>query len=128
MKVENFQDVTHFARTNFHNEGKKFGIRQRDRLSHMYVIGKTGVGKSTLLETLARADLRARRGFALIDPHGDLVERIWDRTTSQERERIIYLNAPDRGIIFLFQKAENTHLTGLVASTHLMKRRPQAGF
>jgi len=44
--------ISYFARTNFHREGKLFGIRQADRLSHIYIIGKTGVGKSTLLEVL----------------------------------------------------------------------------
>ena len=62
--------------TNFRRAGAPFGIKQADRLSHVYMIGKTGVGKSTLLEVLARQDLSAGRGFALIDPHGDLVERV----------------------------------------------------
>jgi type IV secretory pathway VirB4 component len=46
-----------FARTNFRNKGISVGIKQADRLSHMYVIGKTGTGKSTLLETLALQDI-----------------------------------------------------------------------
>lgn len=49
-----------------------FGIRQSDRLLHMYIIGQTGTGKSTLLANLALADARAGRGFCLIEPHGDL--------------------------------------------------------
>lgn len=49
-----------------------FGLRQRDRLSHLYIVGQTGTGKSTLLENLAKQDARARRGLCLIDPHGDL--------------------------------------------------------
>jgi type IV secretory pathway VirB4 component len=49
--------VAYFARTNFRNKGMPFGIKQADRFSHMYVIGKTGTGKSTLLETLAVQDL-----------------------------------------------------------------------
>lgn len=69
-------DISYFAKSNFHNNNTPIGIRQADRLSHVYVIGKTGVGKSTLLETLAAQDLITGRGFALIDPHGDLVERI----------------------------------------------------
>lgn len=69
-------DTSYFACSNHRAGGLAFGIRQSDRLSHIYVIGKTGTGKSTLLETLARQDLAEGRGFALIDPHGDLVERI----------------------------------------------------
>jgi len=88
-------DVSYFAQTNFHRQFKPFGIKQADRLSHVYVIGKTGVGKSTLLETLALGDLQAGRGFALIDPHGDLVERVRDVASPAQRERLIYLDAAD---------------------------------
>jgi hypothetical protein len=63
------------GRTNFRGGGKRFGMYTPDRLAHVYVIGQTGTGKSTLLETLIRQDLAARRGVALLDPHGDLVER-----------------------------------------------------
>ncbi len=61
----------------------------------MYVVGKTGVGKSTLLEILLRQDIVAGRGFALIDPHGDLAERVWAWMPHALRDRITYLNAPD---------------------------------
>ena len=88
-------DISYFARTNFHNKGILFGMKQDDRLSHCYVIGKTGVGKSTLLETLARQDLDAGRGFALVDPHGDLVEKIVSEISSKQMDQVIYLNAPD---------------------------------
>lgn len=92
--------VSYFARTNFHNRGRLFGIQQDDRLSHVYVIGKTGVGKSTLIETLAREDFRGRRGFALIDPHGDLVEQIFDSLTPEVQRQVTYLNAPDPALPF----------------------------
>ncbi|GAA0325969.1 hypothetical protein GCM10009087_40370 [Sphingomonas oligophenolica] len=68
-----------------------FGIRQADRFSHIYLIGKTGVGKSTMIEHLARQDLAAGRGFALIDPHGDLAERIKQEVGS--RPDTLYLDA-----------------------------------
>lgn len=84
-----------FGVSNFHGSKKRIGIAQADRLSHMYIIGKTGVGKSTLLEILLRQDIVAGRGFALIDPHGDLAERIWEWTPHALRDRITYLNAPD---------------------------------
>lgn len=87
--------ISYFARTNFHRRGRLFGIRQRDRLSHVYAIGKTGVGKSTLLEVLARQDLAAGRGFALIDPHGDLAERLRDVALPLLGERLSYLDAAD---------------------------------
>lgn len=87
--------ISYFAATNFHGERRLFGIRQNDRLSHVYLIGKTGVGKSTLLAKLAIEDARARRGFALVDPHGDLVESVYAALPSALRDRAIYLNAPD---------------------------------
>jgi hypothetical protein len=58
--------ISYFARTNFRNKGTPFGIKQADRLSHMYVIGKTGTGKSTLLETLVMQDIAHGRGMMLI--------------------------------------------------------------
>ncbi len=92
MKANN---VSYFARTNARGNYRRFGIKQPDRLSHVYAIGKTGVGKSTLLETLARQDLEAGRGFALLDPHGDLVDRIAKDAAGEGRRRVTYLNAPD---------------------------------
>ena len=68
--------ITHFARTNARDDRRVFGIKQADRLSHMYIIGKTGTGKSALLERLVLSDIEAGEGLALVDPHGDLAERI----------------------------------------------------
>src|SRR5258707_13193513 len=68
--------ITYFAQTNFRNEQKTFGIKKADRRAHMYIIGKTGTGKSTLLETLIRQDIENGDGLALLDPHGDLVEKV----------------------------------------------------
>jgi len=88
-------ETSYFGATNFRNGNTPFGIKQPDRLSHIYMIGKTGVGKSTLIETLARQDLEAGRGFALVDPHGDLVENIAANIPPDQANRVIYLNAPD---------------------------------
>ena len=88
-------DISYIGRTTFRREFKPFGIRQADRLSHMYIIGKTGVGKSSLIGNLTRQDLAAGRGFALLDPHGDLVEDLWAGMPDELRERVVYLNAPD---------------------------------
>lgn len=85
-------DISYFAETNARNTFRRFGIRQTDRLSHVYAIGKTGVGKSTLLEALARQDLEAGRGFCLIDPHGDLAKRMRDAAAASGRPHI-YMDA-----------------------------------
>jgi len=95
--MQNFRDsgVSYFGRTNHRNSDVRFGIKQPDRLSHMYLIGKTGVGKSTLIETLALQDFEAGRGFALVDPHGDLVEQLAGHLQSVDPTRILYLDATD---------------------------------
>ncbi len=64
--------------TNARSDRRRFGIKQQDRLSHVYIIGKTGTGKSTLIEAMARQDIMAGRGLAVIDPHGDLARRLAD--------------------------------------------------
>src|SRR5713226_4912128 len=85
----------HFARVDFRNDGRVFGIKDEDRFSHIYIIGKTGTGKSTLLETMALQDLARGRGLALIDPHGDLVERVAKQVPRWRQSDVIYLNASD---------------------------------
>src|SRR6266851_2473661 len=85
-------DVLRFARINFRRDRRVFGIKREDRFSHIYISGKTGTGKSTLLETMALQDLAHGNGFALIDPHGDLVERVARQTPEARRSDVIYLN------------------------------------
>ena len=87
--------ITHIARVDFRNDRRVFGIKNEDRFSHMYIIGKTGGGKSTLLEGMALQDLATGNGFALIDPHGDLAERIAARLAHSGRKDVIYFNASD---------------------------------
>lgn len=88
-------EISYFGRTNHRASNTPFGIKQADRLSHMYMIGKTGVGKSTLLGSLAWQDFEAGRGFALIDPHGDLVQQLFERSKANSSRQVIYLNATD---------------------------------
>src|SRR5215472_14119614 len=88
--------ITYFGRTNFRNERKTFGIRRADRRSHVYILGKTGVGKSTLLETLIRQDMENGEGLALLDPHGDLVEKVLQTVPDRRRGDLIYFDVPDR--------------------------------
>ncbi|MGB8528373.1 MAG: type IV secretory system conjugative DNA transfer family protein, partial [Rhodoplanes sp.] len=87
--------VTRFARVDFHSDERVFGIKDGDRLLHVYIIGKTGTGKSTLLENMALQDLERGHGFALIDPHGDLVARIAAQVSASGRHDVIYLDATD---------------------------------
>jgi hypothetical protein len=84
-----------FAQTNFRNERKVFGIKRVDRRAHMYLIGKTGTGKSTLIKTLIRRDIKAGQGLALLDPHGDLIERVLTAVPEERKDDLIYFNVPD---------------------------------
>src|SRR5947207_3004765 len=105
--MDNHHDISFFARTNFRNEGKVFGIRQADRRSHMYIIGKTGTGKTTLLETLILQDIIAGRGVALLDPHGDLVERIRRQVPAAREPDLIYFDVPNAGRPVAFNPLES---------------------
>src|SRR3990172_3355168 len=87
--------ITFLGRTNWRNQQRAFGIKQADRRHHMYIIGKTGTGKSTLLETMIRQDIGADQGLALLDPHGDLVERVLDWVPERRRGDLVYFNVPD---------------------------------
>lgn len=84
-----------FARTNFRDELKTFGIKQADRRAHTYIIGKTGTGKSTLLERLVDHDVRSGQGLALVDPHGDLVERVRAGIPDHRKADLIYFDVSD---------------------------------
>jgi hypothetical protein len=72
------KEASHIGHSNFRRSSARITVSQADRLSHVYVLGQTGVGKSTLIEQLAIQDFRAARGLAVIDPHGDLAERLYD--------------------------------------------------
>jgi type IV secretory pathway TraG/TraD family ATPase VirD4 len=88
-------DVSRFARVDFRDDRRVFGLKTEDRFSHVYIIGQTGTGKSTLLETMVLNDLEHGRGLALIDPHGDLVERVAARVPASRTADTVYLNVPD---------------------------------
>jgi len=87
------EEITYFATTDYRHQMIPFGIRHKDRRAHMYVLGKTGTGKSTLLETLIRQDLSKGRGLALLDPHGDLVEKVLSEVPEERRADLIYFDA-----------------------------------
>lgn len=87
-------DISYFGVTNSARRQEEFGIRQADRLFHMYAIGRTGAGKTTLLETLALQDITAGRGCAVIDPHGDLSERLAHAIPPSRQEDVRYWNVP----------------------------------
>ncbi|TSC57043.1 MAG: Uncharacterized protein G01um101418_75 [Parcubacteria group bacterium Gr01-1014_18] len=81
--------------TNFRNTKKKFGIKIDDRRRHMYLLGKTGMGKSTILENMIIQDIINGKGLALIDPHGELVEKVINYIPSNRINDVIYFNPSD---------------------------------
>ena len=95
-------DIAFFARANSRDDRRLFGIRRADRLAHVYAIGKTGTGKSTLLETLMQTDLRSDTGFALLDPHGDLSEKVLDAVPPERKSDLVYFNVPDTSQVLGF--------------------------
>lgn len=96
MSPDRDNEITFFAETNFRGERKHFGIRRKDRRAHMYLVGRTGMGKSTLLETLIAADLKAGHGLALLDPHGDLAARVVKRALLKRAGDLIDFSPPDQ--------------------------------
>ncbi|MHB9026431.1 MAG: type IV secretory system conjugative DNA transfer family protein [Armatimonadota bacterium] len=91
----NEESVTPFAITDFRDRRDVFGIKRKDRRNHMYVIGQTGTGKSTLLSNMVISDIRRGEGVALIDPHGDLAENILHFVPDSRVEDIIVFNPGD---------------------------------
>lgn len=88
-------DVTYFAKTDFRNKDKKFGMKASDRRRHMYVIGKTGMGKTTLLENMAIQDIRNDKGLAIVDPHGEFADKLIDYVPAERTNEVIYFNPGD---------------------------------
>lgn len=96
MKKENAKNkITTFAVTNFRDIKKRFGIKDKNRQGHMYIVGKTGTGKSTLIQNMVISDIRRRNGLCLIDPHGDLAEDVLDFVPKERVEDVIYFNPQD---------------------------------
>jgi len=95
--MSNDSDIVRFGRTNHRGLNRVFGIKRIDRRAHMYVVGKTGTGKSTLLKTLVCQDLVRGDGCALFDPHGDLFRQISTQIPERRRADVICFDttAPD---------------------------------
>lgn len=82
--------VTYFASTDTRGKRIPFGIKAKDRARHMYVIGKTGMGKSTLLENMAIQDIRNGEGLCFIDPHGSAVEKLLEYIPEERVKDVVY--------------------------------------
>jgi energy-coupling factor transporter ATP-binding protein EcfA2 len=112
-------DITPIGYHNYRgNSDQKFGIKFDDRRRHVYVVGKTGVGKSTLLENMAIADIEAGRGIAFLDPHGESAEKLLDFIPEERLDDVIYFDPSDMEFPIAFNPMEQvgTEFRHLVAS------------
>ncbi len=112
------QDVVYFAKTNFRNQMRKFGIKTDDRRRHVYMVGKTGMGKTTLLENMILSDIYAGHGCCYVDPHGDTVQKIIDYIPSWRINDVVYFDPSDvdNPIGFNILEAVDPTMKHLVAS------------
>lgn len=110
--------VTAIGRTNFRGISQEFGIRTLDRRRHMYIIGKTGMGKSVLLENMIFSDIQAGRGVAVVDPHGDLAEAVLNFVPSWRTNDVVIFDPSDREWPIAFNMLSNIDpsLNTIVAS------------
>ncbi|MCI0680248.1 type IV secretion system DNA-binding domain-containing protein [bacterium] len=86
----NKNQVTYFAETDFRNARTRFGIKREDRTRHLYVIGKTGMGKSTMLENMAVQDIQNNNGMGFIDPHGKTADLLLDYIPEHRMQDVVY--------------------------------------
>ena len=100
-------EISFFAKTNFRNQERVFGIKTDDRRRHMYVIGKTGMGKTNLLENLAIQDIKHGKGVAFIDPHGDTAEKLIKAIPANRINDVIYFNPADQDFPIAFNVMES---------------------
>lgn len=87
--------IVYFAKTNFRGAERTFGIKNRDRRQHLYVVGKTGTGKTVFLKNMAIQDIQAGRGIAVVDPHGEFVEELLSVIPPHRINDVIYFNPSD---------------------------------
>ena len=99
-------DIAFFAKTNFRNQERVFGIKMDDRRRHMYVIGKTGMGKTNLLENLVIQDIQKGHGVAFVDPHGDTAEKLIKAIPANRINDVIYFNPSDQDFPIAFNVME----------------------
>jgi hypothetical protein len=95
LDENHLDEIETLGETNFREQYRAFGIKPNDRRHHIYIIGKTGTGKSTLIKNMVIQDIRLGHGVALIDPHGDLVEDLLNFIPKSRSNEVAYLNPAD---------------------------------
>ncbi|MEK7160969.1 MAG: DUF87 domain-containing protein, partial [Patescibacteria group bacterium] len=100
------EQITFFAETDFRNQKRRFGIKADDRRRHIYIVGKTGTGKTTLLENIAIQDIQNGNGVAIVDPHGEFAEKMLDFVPANRINDVIYFNPADLSFPIAFNVLE----------------------
>ncbi|PID83109.1 hypothetical protein CSB11_03045 [Candidatus Campbellbacteria bacterium] len=103
-------DITYFAKTNTRGKQVEFGIKDEDRLRHVYVIGKTGMGKSTLFENMAVQDILKGNGMCFLDPHGSAIETFLEQIPKERIQDVIYFAPFDTQNPIAFNVLDSTNL------------------
>jgi len=104
--INDGQEITSLGRCNFRNQRVEFGIKTDDRRRHIYIVGKTGTGKTTLMENMIIDDIRAGKGVALVDPHGDFAKKILEFVPEERIDDVIYFNPEDTEFPIAFNPLE----------------------
>ncbi len=105
--MNNGSPITYFAETDARNKRVKFGIKDEDRLRHIYSIGKTGMGKSTMLENMAIQDIQNGNGMAFLDPHGKTADLLLDYIPEHRIKDVIYFAPFDTDFPISFNVMED---------------------
>jgi CxxC-x17-CxxC domain-containing protein len=110
--------ITTFAKTNFRGHDRVFGIKTDDRRRHFYVVGKTGTGKTTMIQNMAIQDIQNGKGVAIVDPHGEFAETVLRSVPSNRINDVIYFNPADQECPIAFNVMEkvDTEYRHLIAS------------
>ena len=103
------EELCPFAQTNYRNIKESFGIKRRDRQRHMYMIGKSGVGKSKLQELMIKHDIEKGHGICVIDPHGDLIENVIPFVPENRIKDVIFFNPVDEAYPIAFNPIEKVN-------------------
>jgi len=111
LTKEEKQQITFIGKTEFKNRETIFGIKRKDRDRHIYIIGKTGTGKSWLLANMIIEDIRKGEGVAVIDPHGDLVQILLDYIPKNRINDVCFFNPSDPEYAYPLNPLEVTNLS-----------------
>ncbi|MBI4122913.1 MAG: type IV secretion system DNA-binding domain-containing protein [Parcubacteria group bacterium] len=100
-------DINFFGETTFRNRRQKFGIKRDDRRRHFYVLGKTGMGKTSMLEQMIIQDIVGSEGVGFVDPHGEAAEEILHFVPKERVQDVVYFNPADMAYPIAFNVMED---------------------